>query len=195
MCDQESMELAEQAGGFTIDHHFFLEGHFLFYPLAHPHNPCSLYDYAYDYFTRVAMAIARLGNGSFQIVVECVVAEMYSFAFEISHGKKQARIERGLPHEYDRIHLSSIPYVFLYLCSRLCRSRFIYFVSFFLLFRSYLFCIRDSTGGNLSASSVLMPMLKALPHAEISYAVSEHKNNCESLQEWLQTYVPSIPYF
>jgi hypothetical protein len=130
------MGLAEQAGGLKFDHHFFFEGHYLFYPLAHPHKPCSLYDYAFDYFTRVASAIAKLGNGSFQIVLECVVAEVYSFAFEITHAK-QARSDRELPHDYDRIYLSSIPYVFSLL------SRSLTFALFFapLLTRFYLFLL------------------------------------------------------
>jgi hypothetical protein len=104
------MELVGES--YKFDHHFFFEGHYLFYPLAHPHKPCSLYDYAFDFFSRTAAGIARIASGSYQVTLECVVAEVFSFAFEISHAKK-ARMERGLPFEFDRIYLSSLPYVIL----------------------------------------------------------------------------------
>eukprot|EP00026_Physarum_polycephalum_P001861 Phypoly_transcript_01864.p1 GENE.Phypoly_transcript_01864~~Phypoly_transcript_01864.p1 ORF type:complete len:813 (+),score=122.50 Phypoly_transcript_01864:95-2533(+) len=150
--DQDFMDLAGK--NYKFDHHAFYEGHFLFYPLAHPHKPCSLYDYAFDFFSRVSAGIAKLANGSYQFTLECVVAELFSFAFDISHAKK-ARSSSGLPYEFDRIYLSSIP---------------------------------DSAGGNLSVSAILMPMLKTLPHAELSYVIAPTNPDCETLQDWLQSF-------
>lgn len=167
--DQPWVKLNEKVGGLKFTHNIFFEAANLFLPLSHPSRPCSIFDYAFEFFTPVASAIAKMESCNYKIMLEWIVGEPYSVAFDICHNGKGARNEKKLPCTFDRIHLSSIPYVFL----------FYYYYLLMLL-------IRENNGGNLSVSAFIMPMLKPLAHSSVTFSI----NNpfFDTFEEWIKSY-------
>lgn len=117
MWDQPWVKLNDQIGGLKFSHNPFFEAANLFLPLSHPAKPCSVFDYAIDFFVPAASCISRMEHDpQFKIFLEFIVGETFSVAFGLSHSPgKEARTEKKLPCTFDRILLSNIPYVNLIL--------------------------------------------------------------------------------